>query len=111
MVERVVLGHDTEAGPDLGAVVTRVQAKDAELAVADRRGAADHPHRRGLAGAVGTKEPERLAPGDVEVDSIDRRERAEPLREPTRMNERLRRAVDGHGRCIVPLRRLGTRGP
>ena len=38
------------------------QAEDAQRAVADRRDAADHPHRRGLAGAVRAKEAERLRP-------------------------------------------------
>ena len=37
----------------------------------DRRDAADHPHRRALAGAVRAEEAERLAPLDVEVDPVD----------------------------------------
>src|SRR4029079_15822113 len=74
---------------------------DAQGAVAHRRDARDHPHRRGLAGTIGTEEPERLALLDVEVDPVDRRELAEPLRQAAGMDERA--GAVGHGRRRVPL--------
>ena len=72
---------------DLRAVAARIQAEDDELAVADRRDAADHPHRRGLAGAVRAEEAERLARRDVEVDRVDGGELAEPLRQAAGMDQ------------------------
>ena len=68
-----------------------------ERAVGDRRDAADHPHRRGLAGAVRAEEAERLAGRDVEVDGVDRGELAEPLRQAAGMDERWCRS-DRRGR-------------
>ena len=41
------------------------------------QGAGDHPHRRRLAGAVGTEEREDLAAFDLEVDLVDGEEAAE----------------------------------
>ena len=61
-VERVLLGHDAEAGADPRAVAVRVHAEHAQLPPLTRRHAADHAHRRGLAGAVRAQEAERLAP-------------------------------------------------
>ena len=80
-VERVVLRNDAEPGSDAGAVRVWVETEDAQRPAADRRDAADHPHRRALAGAVRPEEAERLAAPDVEVDSVDRDEVAEPLHE------------------------------
>ena len=60
-VEVVLLGDDTEPGPDRRAVRHGVHAQDAELAVGDGRDAGDHAHGRGLAGAVGPEESEDLA--------------------------------------------------
>ena len=47
----------------------RVQAEDRQLAAGRRRDRRDHPHRRGLAGAVGAEEPEGLPRPHVEVDA------------------------------------------
>ena len=69
--------------------------RTAQRAAGQRRDAADHPHRRGLAGAVGAEEAERFAGRDVEVDGVDGGELAEPLRQPAGMDERGR--VDRHG--------------
>ena len=57
----------------------RVEAEDPQLAGGGRRGAADHPHRRRLAGAVGSEEAERLAAVDLDVDAVDGGEVAEAL--------------------------------
>ena len=75
-----------------------VHAHDRERAVGDRRDAADHPHRRGLAGAVRPQEAERFAGGDVEVDGVDGREIAEPFGQAAGMDERGDRDI-GHGRA------------
>ena len=48
----------------------------------------DHPHRRGLAGAVGPEEAERLTAADVDVDALDRLEVAELLAQPARADHR-----------------------
>ena len=60
----------------------------ASVPVGDRRDAADHPHRRGLAGAVRAEEAERFAGRDVEVDGVDRGEVAEALGQAAGMDER-----------------------
>ena len=86
-VERVLLGHDAETGADLGPVARRVQPHHPKVTGADRRDAADHPHRRGLARPVRTEEAERLAGGDVEVDVVDRDELAETLRQAAGRDE------------------------
>ena len=52
-----------------------------------RRDAADHPHRRGLAGAVGTEEAERLTPAHLDVDAVDGGEVAEALGQPPRAQQ------------------------
>src|SRR5439155_24779234 len=49
---------------------------------------ADHAHRRGLARAVGTQETEGLPRLDLEVDAVDRDERAEALGERARLDHR-----------------------
>ena len=88
-VERVLLGHDAESGADPRPVGDRVEARGpCSVAVGHRRDAADHPHRRGLAGAVRAEEAERLARRDVEVDGVDRGELAEPLRQAAGVDER-----------------------
>ena len=95
------------ADPSVG----RVQAEDPQLAAGRRGDGGDHPHRRGLAGAVGAEEAERLAPAHVDVDALDRLEAAEGLRAArarATIESRSRRLgrcawVDGH-------RRRGRRG-
>src|SRR5581483_8942324 len=87
VVERVRLRHDAEPTADLRAVSNRVEVEDAQGAAARRRDAADHAHRRALAGAVRAEEPERLAGLHVEVDPVDGDEVAELLTQSARMNE------------------------
>ena len=95
-VQGVLLRDDAEASPDLRSVHRRVHAHHLERPVGDRGGAADHPHRRGLAGPVRSEEAEGFAGGDVEVDAVDRGELAEALGQPAGMDERRRRCF-GHG--------------
>ena len=93
-VERVLLRHDPEPGADERAVALRIKSEDAERPSADRRDAADHPHRRALAGPVRAEEAERLAACDVEVDPVDGGQLAEALDESAGMDEW---AGGGHG--------------
>ena len=88
VVELVGLRHDAEAGPDLAAVRGGLEAEHPQRPGGRRRRAADHPHRRGLAGPVRPEEPERLAAVDLDVDAVDRREVAEPLDELARLDQR-----------------------
>ena len=90
----------------------------------DRRDAADHPHRRGLAGAVGPEEAERFAGRDVEVDGVDRGELAELLVRPRAWMSEGFAEVSGadtagdtrvsgmgaHGTAARRVRRLSGRG-
>ena len=68
-VEGVLLRADPQPGADLRAVGRRVQPEDRQLTAGRRGDRGDHPHRRGLAGAVGTEEPEGLPRPHVEVDA------------------------------------------
>ena len=97
LVELVLLRHDADPGPDLLAVAGRVHPEDPQLALGDRRDAADHAHRRRLAGAVRPEEAERLAAVDLDVDPVDGGEVAEPLDQAAGRDQRLaslRRWVD-----------------
>src|SRR4029078_7709967 len=85
--------------PDARPVDGGVLAEDAKGAAGGRRHAPDHPHRRGLPGAVRAEEAEELAAVHVEVVAVDRGERAEVLGQPARMDENLRR---GHAEPTVP---------
>ena len=78
VVERVLLGTDPEPGPDRRAVLGGVHPEDAQLSPGDRRDRRDHPHRGGLAGAVGAEEAERLAAAYVDVDALDGLEDRQP---------------------------------
>src|SRR5207342_2105098 len=60
-VERVLLRDDAEPRPDLRPLGRRILAEDPQRPARDRRDAADHLHRRALAGAVRTEKSERLA--------------------------------------------------
>ena len=86
-VEAVLLRHDPEPAPDLGALGGGVAAQHPQGAGRRRRDAADHPHGAALAGSVGSEEAERLTPLDVEVDAVHGREVAEALRQAARVDE------------------------
>ena len=98
-VQAVLLGHDTEAGADRGAVRGRIQAEHPQRAVGDRRDAADHAHRARLARAVRPQEPERLARRHLEIDGVHGRGRAEALRQGARKDQGF--DIAGH-RLMVP---------
>ena len=78
-VEGVFLRHHAEPRPDRGTVPDRVGAEDGQFPAGRRRDAADHPHRGGFARAVRPEEAECLAPVQVEIDPVHRREITEPL--------------------------------
>ena len=73
-VEVVDLRHHAQLRLDLARLGARIHADHAELALGDRAGARDHPHRARLARPVRPQEPERPARMHVEVDAVDREE-------------------------------------
>ena len=95
-VEGVLLRHDAEPGADARPVGARVEAQHPQRAVGDRRDAADHAHRRGLAGAVGTEEAEGLAAVHVDVDAVDGGEVTEALHQPAGVDQRQIFGLGGH---------------
>ena len=78
-VEGVLLGDEADPAADPGPVGGRVHAEHPEGALRDGRHAGDHPHGRGLPGAVRTEEPVGLALGDLKVDPGDGHEALELL--------------------------------
>ena len=58
-----------------------VESKDGERPRRDRRDGADHAHRAALPGTIWAKKPKHLALFHGEVDSMNRSEVAETLRE------------------------------
>src|SRR5690606_3139126 len=92
LVELVLLRHDTDPGADLLAVARRVEPEDPQLALAHRRHATDHAHRRRLAGTVRAEKPERLAAPHVDVDAVDGDEVTEALHELARRDQGVRHA-------------------
>ncbi len=84
------------AGSPLGLdrLLEHVVAGDDRFSVCGRHVAGQHAHRRRLAGAVGSEEPENLPALRLEAHVIDGRDRAVSLREMLNLNHRslLRRA-------------------
>ena len=60
-VQRRLLGHHAQAPLERARLVARVEAQHPQLAGVARRQAREHPHGRGLAGAVRAEEAEALA--------------------------------------------------
>ncbi len=78
-VEGVLLRADPDPGADRGPSWAGSMPRIRRLAPAHRRDRRDHPHRGGLAGAVGPEEAEGLPSRDVDVDALDRLEVPEGL--------------------------------
>ena len=78
-VEVVLLRDHSELGTDLRAVRVGVEAQHAEGPRRPGGHRPDHAHRRRLACAVGSEQPERLAWRDLQVDAVDRDEVAVAL--------------------------------
>ena len=69
-----------------------VLAVDQDAARVGRLEARDHAQQRGLAAARAAQEGEQLAAPDVEIDAIDRGDRAEALGDPGDADDRRRRS-------------------
>jgi hypothetical protein len=94
-VERVLLGYQADTAADPRTIGGRIEPEYPEGPGADGRHARDHPHGGGLAGAIGSEEPERLAAGDLEVDPVHGDELVEALGQLARQDQR--RGVLGCG--------------
>ena len=95
-VQRVVLRHHSEPGPDRRAVPDRVGAEDGQLTAGRRRDTSDHPHRGRLARAVWPEKAERFAPVQVEIDPVNRREAPESLGQAARADQYFDPRAFGH---------------
>ena len=80
-VEVVLLGDDAEAGPDRRAMDFGIEVEDPQMTRSHRGHRGDHPHRRGLAGAIGPEKAERLALCYIEADAVDGHHLPEMFRE------------------------------
>src|SRR5262249_39194584 len=84
-------------------------AVDRDRAGARRNQAGEHPHRRRLAGAVGTEERDDFAARDVEADVVDGGTRSEPPGEVRRGDHRVENSYspgDTRMRSFLPKKRL-----
>ena len=86
-IEVVLLRDDAEPRLDATGIGARIHVEHTQLAVARRRRACDHPHRRGLPCPVRAEKSERLAGMHVEVDAIDGGECTKALGQSTRMDQ------------------------
>jgi len=59
-----------------------VDPEDARVTGVGPHGRREHPHGRGLPGAVGAEQPEHGSRRYLEVDSVERDHVAEPLAQP-----------------------------
>jgi hypothetical protein len=81
------LRHDAKARPDGGPVSHRVTTENGKLTLRRRRDTAKHPHRGGLPGTVGAKEPKSLTGQQIEINSVYRSEAAKSLGEASGADE------------------------
>ena len=100
LVEREALRHVADALLHALGIGRHVDAPDRSAARCRPQQAAEHANRRGLAGAVAAEKAEDLAAPDVERQSVDGHERAEPAREIPDLDRALPVAggLDVHGR-------------
>ena len=87
-IKRERLRHVADAFACRHVAGVEVPAEEQRFALGRGEQAGEHLHRRALAAAVGAEETEDLAALDAEADVIDRRELAETLREPLRLDGR-----------------------
>ena len=71
-VEGDVLWHDADQRADAGAIVSHVEAAEMHCAAVEGQEAGEDGERRCLACAIGSEQPEELALGDVQRESVDR---------------------------------------
>ncbi len=93
-VEVVELRDDAHLGAGRLRVAGQLVAERAQFAGVGQRLTGQQPHRRRLAGAVGAEQAEADALGHVEVEAVDRRDRAEPLHHAAQFDRR------HGGRCL-----------
>src|SRR4051812_19439354 len=79
LVEVVELRHDAHLRARLLGVLGQLVAEDLELALVGDGLRGEHLHRRRLARAVGSEQPDARALGDLEVEPVDGGELAEAL--------------------------------
>jgi hypothetical protein len=70
-VERVALGHDADLAPRVRSLCDDVDATDPGAARGGQDARRQHPGSRGLAGAVGSEEPEHFAAANHQVQPVD----------------------------------------
>ena len=92
--QREPLGHVADPPAQRLGLLRDAQAQHLDLALARRQQAAQHADGGGLAGAVGAEEAVDLRARHVEVDVVDRDQRAEAAGQPARAD---RRRVAVHG--------------
>src|ERR1041385_3178319 len=82
VVEAVALGHVSDPAADPLGLVHHVHPDHVRAARGRRDEPGEHPDGGGLAAPVGAEEAEDLAPRHLEVEPLDRHDRAEDLAEP-----------------------------
>src|ERR1043166_5164883 len=82
VVETVALRHVADPAPDPLGLLHHVHPDDVGAPRAGRDQPGEHPDGGGLAAPVGAEESEDFSPCHVEVEALDRHDRAEDLAEP-----------------------------
>src|SRR5689334_13244130 len=108
LVERELLTHVADAALDPLALGVDIVAGDARRSRRRREEAGEYPDRGRLAGAVGAKEAEHLAGGDVEGDVIDGGEVAKATRELARFDRNLTGRRGHAARSGSPIRAMNV---
>src|ERR1700677_4094070 len=74
-IEGPVLGNDAHVLPRAGGLSENVDIGDQNLTRSRPRARRANSNRSGLAGSIGSQDPERLAASDHEADRIERNDR------------------------------------
>ena len=93
IVARWVLEHDTNLLAHFRRLSHDVEARYRGAATIEAKQRRQHRNGGGLAGAIGAKQAENFAFGDVEVEVVNRDEIAEALRQTVGLNHSHRRAT------------------
>jgi hypothetical protein len=88
-----LLQHRADPVPPGGVAVGRIDAEDADLALAARPESLQNLHRRRLTGAVGTEERKDLAPIHLEINPCHGVQPAIALPQPPHRHDRLTRCT------------------
>ena len=98
-VEVVQLRHDAHLQARLLGVLGHRIAEHGDLALVGERLRGEHPHRRGLPGAVGAEQPEADPARHLEIEPVDGRDRTEALDHAPDRDRRRSGAARGHARA------------